>query len=249
MAQAIAAGVLVKNPDLQLDYYDILNPFQEAEPATEALNQMNSPEELEEHSDIILLCIKPQDMKQALKSLKGNKKYISIAAGLSLDRIQGYFQQGHSVTISRVMPNISATVGKAVSGIYCEDMDLRQLTFAIFSDVGFAVEVSNESLLHAVTGLSGSGPAFVFAFIQALSEGGVLCGLPYDTSLKLATHMVKGAAEMLIEKGEHPGTLRNQVTSPGGTTISGLLAMEEGAFNGTVMQAVEAATRRSQELE
>jgi len=147
-----------------------------------------------------------------------------------------------------VMPNISALVGQSVSGVYCEDPDLLETAKSIFSEIGFALEVQKEELLHAITGLSGSGPAFVFAFMQALAEGGVLCGLSYESALQLAAHTLRGAADLAISTGEHPDVLRNRVTSPGGTTIAGLLELEEAGFHAAIMNAVEASARRSREL-
>ena len=122
------------------------------------------------------------------------------------------------------------------------------LSAAIFSAVGQVVRVKSEDWMHAVTGLSGSGPAFVLAVIQALAEGGVLAGLPYDTALQLARETVLGTAHLLRESNLHPAQLRNQVTSPGGTTIAGLQELESGGVPGTLMRAVAAAAERSREL-
>lgn len=213
------------------------------------LIRANSALELEAAVDVVILCVKPQDMASVVAGLAGSKRYISIAAGLGTARLRSAFKGGQSTQIARVMPNISATIGQSVSGYFCEDEDLAALTERIFGAVGVAIRVKQESLLHAVTGLSGSGPAYVFEFIHALAEGGVAAGLPYEAALKLATATAAGAAALITATGEHPAVLRNHVASPGGTTIAGLAALERAGFHGQVMAAVEAATRRSRELD
>lgn len=131
-------------------------------------------------------------------------------------------------------------------GSLANDAD-RDIVQTIFGSVGLAMEVK-ENLLDAVTGVSGSGPAYVFQFIEALSDGGVRCGLPRDVATKLAAQVVKGAAEMVLVTGKHPGVLKDGVTSPGGTTIAGVEALEIGGFRKTTISAVKAATRRSLQL-
>ena len=150
----------------------------------------------------------------------------------------------------RVMPNTPCLVGQSASG-YCRgpgatDDDARYVG-ELLGAVGRAFEL-DEKLLDAVTGLSGSGPAFVYVVIEALSDGGVLVGLPRDVATALAAQTVRGAAEMVLQSGEHPGVLKDRVASPGGTTIAGLQALESGGMRAAVIAAVEAATRRSMEL-
>jgi len=148
------------------------------------------------------------------------------------------------------MPNTPCLVGEAATGFalgsLANDKD-RQTVLEIFGSVGKAMEVT-ETLLNAVTGLSGSGPAFVFQFIEALSDGGVRAGLPRNVATQLAAQTVKGAAEMVLETGKHPGQLKDGVTSPGGTTIAGVEALEKGSFRSTTISAVTAAARRSMQL-
>ncbi len=242
MATSIAEGIRRAHPVAQLSAYDPIPSAHLPE-----VNRVASPVELEKACDVLVLCTKPQDLSAAVSALKGDRMYISIAAGLSLELIQGYFT-AENVRIARVMPNLPATIQAGVTAIYSDDAELRGITKEIFSSVGAVVDLSKEDLLHAVTGLSGSGPAFVFAFIQALAEGGVLAGLSYADALVLAAGTVSGSAQM-VERGlGHPGVLRNQVTSAGGTTIAGLLSLEENAFHGAVMKAVNAAAGRSREL-
>lgn len=242
MGQAIARGLKKLHPEIPLYGYE-----KDQNNRVSYIEYSDSIALLEEKSEIVILCVKPTDLKGIVKSLSGNKNYISIAAGVSTDRIKEWARKD-SLSIARVMPNLSAAIGESVSGIYCEDENLKESALAIFSAIGMALSVPREELMHAVTGLSGSGPAYVFAFIQSLAEGGVLNGLSYNDSLKLAAHTVMSAAKMVIETGEHPHVMRNRVTSPGGTTIHGLKELEDGGLPATVMAAVEAATERSREM-
>ncbi len=256
MGRSIAGGILREHPGQTMSAFDPAPGAVEAVRAElgDGINFVRSAAELERAADILILAVKPQDMAAALGELSGGKKYVSIAAGLSTDTLRRSFPEHlnegarQNLQISRVMPNISALVGAGVCGIFCENDELFGLTERIFSPTGSVVRLKSEQLMHAVTGLSGSGPAYVFAFIQALAEGGVLAGLPYDSALELARATVAGAAELLRSTGEHPDEWRNRVTSPGGTTIAGLAELEDAGFHGAVMRAVERAAERSREL-
>ena len=152
--------------------------------------------------------------------------------------------------VIRVMPNTPALIGASASAFACGKSATKPdaaLVQRLLSAVGIAVEVK-EPLLDAVTGLSGSGPAYVYQFIEALSDGGVASGLPRDLATKLAAQTVMGAAKMVLETGEHPGALKDAVASPGGTTIEGIHELEKGRLRGTVMNAVRAATEKSRKL-
>ena len=205
-----------------------------------------------ERSDIVMLSVKPQVMNKLLDeiapALDQKKLVISIAAGVPIAAIER--RVGHGVRIVRTMPNTPALVGAGATalsgGEHATEDDLRQAR-ALFDAVGKTVEV-DESLLDAVTGLSGSGPAYIFLVIEALSDAGVKVGLPRATAQELAAQTVLGSAKLLIETGEHPGRLKDQVTSPGGTAIAGLHTLEAGGLRTTLMNAVEAATNRSREL-
>lgn len=245
MGSAIAGGLALANPGIEMGYFDILATDPEGQ---SPLKSFDSAAAAEEFCEVLFLCVKPADMALAVGGLKGDKKYISIAAGLSLSKISAGFLCTNPVQIARVMPNISALIGESVSAVYCENDELRDLTLALFGQIGKAIRIDKEELMHAVTGLSGSGPAFVFSFIQALAEGGVLAGLPYPTALELAGHTARAAANMLLQNESHPGDLRNSVTSPGGTTIAGLKALEDRGFQGAIMEAVRTAAERSREL-
>jgi pyrroline-5-carboxylate reductase len=201
---------------------------------------------------IVILSVKPQVMDKLLEEigpvLDPSKLVISIAAGVPIAAIER--KVGHGVRIIRTMPNTPALVGAGATalapGEHATEADLAQAK-ALFDAIGKAVVV-DEVLLDAVTGLSGSGPAYVFIIIEALADGGVKAGLPRAQAMELAAQTVYGSAKLLIETGEHPGRLKDQVTSPGGTAIAGLHTLESGGLRRTLMDAVEAATARSREL-
>lgn len=203
-----------------------------------------------QHADSVFLAVKPQYVEAALDSIRnelGSRLLISIVAGVPLARLA---KGAATHRIIRVMPNTPALVGRGASAyaIGCKALpEDGPFVQQLLSAVGYACQVP-EGLLDAVTGLSGSGPAFVYQFIEALSDGGVLSGLPRDTATKLAAQTVLGAAQMVLETDEHPGVLKDKVASPGGTTIAGLHALELGGLRATVMTAVQAATSRSKEL-
>jgi pyrroline-5-carboxylate reductase len=205
-----------------------------------------------EFADIVILAVKPQIVdpvaREIAKILGTKKLLVSVAAGVPLARIEAGLVQGARVV--RVMPNIACVVGAGAAGYAAgahataADSDKVGAILNSFG-VGMAVE---EKYLDAVTGLSGSGPAYVFHFMEALADGGVQVGLTRDVALKLALQTVYGAAKMALEADKHLGELKDEVTSPGGTTIAGLYAMAQKGFHGIVMDAVVSATRRSQEL-
>jgi pyrroline-5-carboxylate reductase len=182
------------------------------------------------------------------EQVSSDQLLISIMAGTPCKVIESFFST--AVRVVRVMPNTPALVlagAAAVAGGSHASVEDLAVTEALFSQVGSCCRL-DEKLLDAVTGLSGSGPAYVLTFIEALADGGVKNGLPREAALQLAVQTVLGTAKLLAETGEHPGSLRDKVTSPGGTTIAGLHALENGSFRATVMNAVEAATLRSKEL-
>lgn len=203
-------------------------------------------------ADIVVLAVKPQAMgkllTQVASAIDNKKLVISVAAGVPIAALER--KLGAGARIVRAMPNTPALVGAgacAVSGgEHATGQDVDD-ALALFRAVGTAVCV-DEVLLDAVTGLSGSGPAYIFLVIEALSDAGVKVGLPRYTALELAAQTVLGSAKLLIETGTHPGSLKDQVTSPGGTAIAGLHTLEAGGLRTTLINAVEAATRRAKEL-
>jgi pyrroline-5-carboxylate reductase len=208
--------------------------------------------DLVRHSDIVILAVKPQIMDSVLKEIAPavtrKKLLISIAAGVSTAKIRTVLHK--DARLIRVMPNTPALVLEGVTAIAKADgLEPDDLDTAgeIFSAVGRVV-VLDETQMDAVTGLSGSGPAYVAIVIESLADGGVRMGLDRITAMTLATQTVLGAAKLLLETGLHPGALKDMVSSPGGTSIAGIAALEEGGIRTTFIKAVERATERSREL-
>lgn len=203
-------------------------------------------------ADIIILAVKPDQVNAVLAELKPQftpkHLLVSIAAGVTLARMEAALPAGARVV--RVMPNTPALVGASASAFAtgtAASADDAQLVQRLLSSVGVAYAVK-ESLLDAVTGLSGSGPAYVFLMIEALSDGGVAAGLPRDIATKLAAQTLLGSAKLLLETGHHPGALKDMVTSPGGTTIDGLHELEKGGLRAALINAVRAAADKSKKL-
>jgi pyrroline-5-carboxylate reductase len=207
---------------------------------------------LVEVASVLVLATKPDQTVAVLTEIgvgfTRRHLLISIAAGVPTAKLEAALPG--NARVIRVMPNTPALVGESASGFALGKSATRadgELALRLFSAVGVAFQLK-ESLLDAVTGLSGSGPAYVYQFIEALSDGGVAAGLPRDVATKLAAQTVLGAAKMVLETGQHPGALKDMVTSPGGTTIEGLHELEKGKLRGTVMSAVRAATEKSKKL-
>jgi pyrroline-5-carboxylate reductase len=204
------------------------------------------------NADIIILAVKPQNMADVLEDMSDmidkNKLLISIAAGITIKFIEKYCKK--NVRIIRAMPNTPALVGEGATalalGNNATEDDLA-LARHIFSSVGITVIVQ-EDLMDAVTGLSGSGPAYGFIIIEALSDAGVKMGLSRDIALTLSAQTLLGAAKLYLKGDKHPAELKDMVTSPGGTTIAGIKAIEDGKLRATLISAVEEATLRSKEL-
>jgi len=204
--------------------------------------------------DIVILAVKPQIMETVLEEIsdsikRKNPLVISIVAGIRLSLLSKYL--GANARLVRVMPNTPALVREGISafvagpGLKKGD---RGLLKAILSIFGKEVELEKEELMDAVTGLSGSGPAYIFMTIEALADGGVKMGLPRSLALTLASQTVLGAGKMVLETGKSPAELKDMVASPGGTTIEAISVLEQGGFRGLLIKAVEVATLRSKEL-
>ncbi len=203
-------------------------------------------------SDVVILAVKPQSLRaltgEIQPLLKPKHLVISVVTGASLAHLAESL--GKDQRIVRVMPNTPALIGAGAAAFVAgptATAEDTQLVQRLLDAVGRGYPVA-ENMLDAVTGLSGSGPAFVYLVIEALSDGGVRMGLPRDVATALAAQTVLGAARMVLETGQHPGVLKDQVASPGGTTIAGLHALERGGLRGALMDAVQAATLRAAEL-
>lgn len=254
MAEALVSGILKAQlaPPANISATDISASRLEHFQKSFQIHVGSDNAEEAKRADVILLCVKPQVMDAVLSEIKGKlsqeQVLISVAAGYPLERIKKYI--GEHISLVRAMPNTPAVIKEGVtalagsSGLRTQHLQLAQ---SIFESVGKVVIVE-ESLMDAVTGLSGSGPAYVYLMIEALTDGGVRVGLPRAVAGILAAQTVLGAARMVLETGEHPALLKDRVTSPGGTTIAGLQQLEAGGLRASLMAAVEAATKRSSEL-
>jgi pyrroline-5-carboxylate reductase len=241
-------------------------PFGEGSPSREGV-VYDSNIEAAEKGDYIFLAVKPQVLGGVLEEIglpvrrrlaTGSAPVlVSMAAGWSIDKIQAAIAgvgagplPAARVPVARIMPNTPALVSKGLIALAVSpELDEAKIATleTMLSGAG-TVDRIDEHYLNAVTGLSGSGPAFAYLFIEALADGGVFAGLPRDKALRYAAQTVLGSAAMVMETGKHPGELKDMVASPAGTTIAGIAALEAGAFRGTVMDAVRAAWQRATEL-
>ncbi|MFQ5881202.1 MAG: pyrroline-5-carboxylate reductase [Candidatus Methylomirabilales bacterium] len=254
MGEALIKGLLragTVRPE-QLVATDIRTDRLEAIRKTYQVKTLTNNREAAAKAHILLLAVKPQVMDEVLAGLReavaNDHLLLSIAAGIRTAFIEDKF--AHPARVVRIMPNTPALVLAGASAIapgrHATQEDLK-IAWQICEAVGRVVQIE-ETLMDAVTGLSGSGPAYIFVLIEALSDAGVRMGLPREVATLLAAQTVLGAARMVLEAGEHPARLKDMVTSPGGTTIAGLQVLEQGGLRGTLMDAVEAATRRSFEM-
>lgn len=213
----------------------------------------SSNTELVEKSSIVIIAVKPQNIDDLLDELSASSHeghlFISIVAGVTTERLAG--KMHHQSGIIRVMPNAPASVLAGIA-VLCPGRNISptdlQRAISIFESVGRTVVIKNEALMDVVTGLSGSGPAFVFLVIESLSDAGVQLGISRKEASLLAAQTVYGAAKMFLETGRHPSELKDVVATPGGTTFAGLKMLEKGNFRSTIMDAVEAATAQFREL-
>ncbi|MBA4700589.1 MAG: pyrroline-5-carboxylate reductase [Ruminococcus sp.] len=252
MGSAILRGAVETDAFEKADFcvYDISG---EAMKRAEELNipTVDSCAHLCDECDIMILAVKPQNAAEALASCKGhleNKALVSIVAGLSTERIMAMVDEG--VRVLRVMPNTPALVSEGAF-VLCSDNNLNEeeaaLTDKLFVSIGI-VEWVPEKLMDVACGLSGGGPAYAAMFIEALADGAVKQGLPRDTAYKLAAQTCLGTSKMILDTKIHPGALKDMVTSPGGTTIEGVEALEQGGFRYSVMNCIKAATEKSKKL-
>ncbi|MFI5315872.1 MAG: pyrroline-5-carboxylate reductase [Myxococcota bacterium] len=251
MAEAILRGLL--RAGLSADQLSAADPDPERRRLLReelGVHTTDSNAEVAQRAEVVVLAVKPQQLESACHTLPrdGGPLYLSIVAGATSAGLRRLL--GAGARIVRTMPNTPALVGAGISAVAndggAEPADVERAC-AILRAVGEVVQVP-ETSLDAVTGLSGSGPAYVFLFIEALTEAGVREGLGSETARALALETVHGAARLGRETGEHPALLRERVTSPGGTTSAGLAALEAGGFRAALLAAVRAATQRSREL-
>ena len=256
MGSALARGLTQAGAmsPRNITLYDVhaLKAQQVAHDIGEGARVAESAADAAKTADIVLLAVKPPVVPTVLRSIadvvKENHLIVSIAAGVRVDKMEGFV--GDKVPVIRAMPNTPCLVGYGATAL-CRGThathDHLQIAQSLFAAVGESVEVE-ERLMDAVTGLSGSGPAYVYMMIEAMADGGVMAGLTRDTARMLAAQTVLGAARMVLSSDEHPAQLRDNVTTPGGTTIAALAVLERAGLRTALMDAIEAATRRSKEL-
>lgn len=254
MAQALAAGIGKSNRDIK---FLIADPSADARTSfanqvgADRVSSAESNRQVLSACEIVFLAVKPQYLEAALEGALEEQLpktlLVSVMAGVRSDKIRD-LTQNHRII--RVMPNTPCLIGQGAAGMAVSDSVSEEEANQVHSwleSTGVVVRVP-ESMLDAVTGLSGSGPAYVFTFIESLIQGAVLNGIPASTAQQLALQTVIGAARMVLETGEHPAVLRDRVSSPGGTTISALKTLEEKGFSDAVMSAISAATEKSKDL-
>ena len=216
------------------------------------INAVNSEKELAENCNIIILSVKPHIIPIVLKNLSGNVKkdtiILTIAAGISISVIENAL--GEDKKVVRTMPNTPAQVLSGMTAVTFNkniENSEKEIIFKLLNSFGKSVEIE-EKLMHAYTGISGSLPAYVYMFMEALADGGVLCGMPRNKAYEIVAQTVAGSAKMLLETGKHPGQLKDEVCSPAGTTIEAVRVLENGNFRGNVIEAVVACTEKSKEM-
>ncbi|MEX0819648.1 MAG: pyrroline-5-carboxylate reductase [Pirellulaceae bacterium] len=254
MARALARGFVAAElvrADSVIAYDPVAEAASQFAELVPGSHIANSNQALVESADVVILAVKPQSITAVMSELAAAKAdrvlFVSIIAGTPLAALCDGLR---STRVVRVMPNTPCLIGAGAAGYSLgpgASAADGELVGRLLGAVGIAFPVP-ESQLDAVTGLSGSGPAYVYTMIEALSDGGVRAGLPRATATALAAQTVFGAALMVISTGEHPGVLKDRVTSPGGTTIAGLQVLERQGLRSALIDAVEAATKRSQEL-
>lgn len=254
MTEALVAGMLsagVTDP-VHLYATDILPGRRDYMQAQYGIRVGHNNREIAAYGDILILSVEPQDLDEVLSdirpSLREDCLIVSVAAGYPIGRVAAHLNSERQIV--RAMPNTPSSILAGVTALsFRADVSNlhRAVAKTIFEAVGKVV-VLDETLIDAVTGLSGSGPAYIYVMIEALADGGVRMGLPRQVAEMLAAQTVLGSARMLLESGEHPGRLKDRITSPAGTTIAGIEQLEARHFRATLISAVEAATHRSLEL-
>lgn len=253
MATALAAG-FCRSGKLSASDIVVHDPSQESVDRFQAhvsgAHIANNNPDVLQSAELVFLAVKPQVIPVIVSELNPpspDLTFVSVMGGITLDWL---IESLGTSNVIRTMPNTPCLIGQGAIGISPADsVDEKVIQYVseLFESVGWPVRLP-ERLIDAVTGLSGSGPAYVFQFIEALADGGVACGIPRDTAMKLAAQTVAGAANMVLQTGEHPAVLKDRVASPAGTTIAGIQALEENGFRAAAIQAVVAATNRSIEL-
>lgn len=256
MGDAIAQGLKQKRSG-EAVRFEIQGTTRSSENASEISKRLEirchtDNQKLVEASEVILLCVKPHQAEKVLESiapsLKKSHLLISICASITTEQLRSW--SGGKAALVRTMPNTPCLIGQGMT-VFCAGPGAREADLAttqqIFGTLGETAQIE-ESLMDGATGLSGAGPAYVYLIIEALSEAGVKVGLPRKVATLLAAQTLSGAAQMVLERGVHPAALKDEVTTPAGCTIDGLMALEEGKLRVTLIKAVLAAAKRSKSL-
>jgi pyrroline-5-carboxylate reductase len=250
MGQAFADGLAARMPGVALAAYDVRQDHLEAAARQRSVSPARGPAEVFASADVVILAIKPQDFSAFAADLKGaarGRRVISILAGR---KIQAIADALGTDQVARFMPNVAATRGASLVGVAfhpAASPETRTDSLAVAAAIGSSMEIP-EKLMSAMTGVSGSGIAYVFAFAHAMALGGVASGFDYKTAVSIVASTLESAAA-LMKDGTNPVELASRVISPAGTTIQGLRALEQGGFTAAVMSAVEAAARKAAEME
>lgn len=254
MAQAIIRGIIISEivPGSQISVFDIDKKKLEMLHDSYGVRVAGSNAELAKSCDLIVLAVKPNICETVIEEMRpdldGHQMLASIAAGWSTEKLRN--AAGHKAKIIKIMPNTPAMVGAGVM-VFSKDHDLSEEELEnvklLFSANGLVVMLEEEKM-YATTGISGTIPACISMYIEALADGGVMNGLPRDFALKVAAQAVMGSAKMILESGRHPAILKEQVCTPGGTTIEAVCALEEDGFRGTVIRACNRCTKKSYDM-
>ena len=254
MGKAIIKGILSvgqATPE-EILVYDSYQPSLERIQRELGVSITSSENEVAQKASIIILAVKPNVINEVLNKIKEDitrdKVLVSIAAGTSIEKLSDNLP--NETKVVRVMPNTPALVGQGMSAISCNPHvteEEKQVVLSIFNSFGKA-ELVSESLMDAVTGLSGSGPAYVYLFIEALADGAVFQGMSRESAYKFAAQTVLGSAQMVLQTGKHPGELKDMVSSPGGTTIAAVKSLENDGFRSAVINAVNASAEKSRNM-
>ena len=248
MGSSILKGVTASNflENKNIAIFDLNKEKIEKLSKEYGVKKAENENELAEESDILVLSVKV--LEKIKNDLSKKTIVLSIVAGISIDFIENII--GTDKKVIRTMPNTPAQVMEGMTAVSFNQNiqeNEKSLIFKLLNSFGKSIEIE-ERLMHAYTGISGSLPAYVYVFIEALADGGVLEGMPRNKAYEIIAQTVLGSAKMLLETKKHPGVLKDEVTSPGGTTITALKVLEDGKFRGTVMEAVKACTEKSKEM-
>ena len=254
MGSAIIKGLIRSESlsEVEINIFDVDVKKSEELSKEYDVNSLQNEIEVSDISDILILSVKPNIYNSILEKIKDrigeSKIIVTIAAGINIENIEKIV--GKDKKIVRLMPNTPAQVFEGMTAVVFNkniNEEEKRMIFKILDSFGKSIEIE-EKLMHVFTGIAGSLPAYVYMFMEALADGGVLEGMPRDKTYEIIAQTVKGSAEMLLKTGKHPGVLKDEVTSPSGTTIEAIRTLENGNFRGVVMEAVKSCVEKSKQM-